>query len=140
MAFVITQLPNRPILWVAVEVPVEDYLSSYRMVNHQLTQIITQADKSFHIWIDASELNLSFSDVILGTQAMAQHKPEAFRSPLARWAVIGTHPLIEIAIRRMDRDLGLHMKQFVSLEDALTKFDNDLSHAVPSLALPPVNR
>jgi hypothetical protein len=125
MCFAITHLPNRPVLLVRVDVPFEDYQSSYRVISGQLAQAVAQSSGRLHIWIDARELDLCFSDLLLAMQMMAQLPLEMFRSASVKIALIGTHPLLSMAARRVENDLGLHLDHFESFDDAAAHLEQN---------------
>jgi hypothetical protein len=116
MAFAVTRLPGKPIVLVTLDVPLENYTSNLRVIHTYLVHLVTETQGPLHIWFDLRNVNISFCDILIAADEIAHAPRTCF--PGAQVALIGTHPLITVGIRRMTRDYKIDLDHFATLEDA----------------------
>ncbi len=116
MAYAVTRLPGKPVVLVTLDVPLENYTSNLRVICAYLTHLIAQAQEPLHIWFDLRNQEICFCDILIAADEVA-HAPTP-SSPMAQIAIIGSHPLLKVGVRRLERDYKLKMGQFDTLEAA----------------------
>lgn len=129
MTFAVMRLPGKPIVLVKVEVPLENYTPNLRVTCAYLAHLLAETEEQLYIWIDLRETDLSFCDILIAADEL-NHIP-VYRDDL-RLAVIGHHPLIEVGVRRIQRQINMAIDHFVTLEEALSQsfpFNQRSAHA-----------
>jgi hypothetical protein len=118
MPFAITQLPGEPILIVRIEFPFDQSLTSVASVNNQLAQLTSASSGPLYILIDLRGQTPAFSDILIGMQLLDQ--PESWiEQRSARPILVGSDPMIGIAVKRVKQQFGIEASHFDTLEGAL---------------------
>lgn len=119
MAFAVTRLPDKPVILVKLEVPLERYLSNFRAVRSGIERLVAGNTETFYILFDIQRLDISFSDILILLDELAHAPVNPRVLSHAQVLVIGTHPLIEIGVRRIQKLTGLSLNRCASLEEGL---------------------
>ncbi len=118
MPFAIIQMPGEPIVLVRIEVPLEQHIASAASVNAQLAQLASASSGDIYILIDMRGQAPTFSDILIGIQLLNQ--PESWlEQRSARPVLVGTDPMLRIAIKRFKQQLGLDLVHFETMDEAL---------------------
>ena len=118
MPFAIIQMPGEPIVLVRIEVPLEQHIASATSVNAQLAQLARASSGDIYILIDMRGQVPTFSDILIGIQLLNQ--PESWLEQRAvRPVLVGTDPMLRIAIKRFKQQLGLDLVHFETMDEAL---------------------
>jgi hypothetical protein len=118
MPFTVTQLPGEPIVIVKTGLPIDRYLASTLSVNAQLARLAAESRTTFFVLVDASDLTPSFSDVLIGLSTL-EEPGSWIKQRQARGILIGTHPMIDIAAKRLMQQLGVRIIRIQTLQEAL---------------------
>jgi hypothetical protein len=118
MPFAVTHMPDEPILIVRIEIPLDQYLPSAASVFSQLAHLTRTSSGDLFLLIDLRDQAPSFSDILIGMEFLGQ--PESgIEQRTARLLLVGSDPMLRIAVKRIKRQFGLDVVRFDTLEDAL---------------------
>jgi hypothetical protein len=118
MPFAITKLPGEPILIVRIEFPLDQYLSSVASINDQLVQLTRASSSALYILIDLRGRSPAFSDLLIGMQLLDESE-SWIEQRSARPVLVGSDPMLGIAVKRARHQFGLDTARFNTLEEAL---------------------
>ena len=118
MPFAITQMPDEPILIVKIEVPLEQHLASITSVNTQLAQLMNASSSQIYVLVDLRDQMLSFSDILIGIDLL-KHPDSWIEQRAARPILVGSDPMIGIAVRRFKQQIKINLGHFETLDEAL---------------------
>jgi hypothetical protein len=118
MPFAVTQLPDEPIVIVKIELPIDQYLACTLSVNAQLARLAAESRTTLFVLVDVSDLAPSFSDVLIGLDTLKE-QGSWIKQRQARGILVGTHPMINIAAKRLGQQFNVEMACFPTLQEAL---------------------
>ena len=118
MPFTITYMPDEPILIVRIELPLDKHVPSAVSINAHLTQLTRASSDDLYILIDLREQTSTFSDVLVGMELL--DKPDSWIAlRRAHPILVGSDPMLEIAIKRFRQQFSVDIVHFAALDDAL---------------------
>ncbi|MBN1680745.1 MAG: hypothetical protein JW966_10660 [Anaerolineae bacterium] len=127
MAFTVRKLATEPIAIVTIMLPIEDHIDSLNDANQQLATFIQQYGPPFYIVADLRHVELSVSDILL-CLAEHRHTPvSGLWDPTTSIFLVGMHPVIGIAIRKVKQETGVYMNWQPTLEGALRDIRKQLA-------------
>jgi hypothetical protein len=118
MPFAIMQLPGEPVLIVRIEFPLDQHLTSAASINAQLAQLARASSSALYILIDLRDQFPAFSDILIGIQLLTQSE-SWIEQHSARPILVGSDPMLGIAVKRVKQQFGVDIARFNKLEDAL---------------------
>jgi hypothetical protein len=118
MPFAITHMPGEPILIVRIEIPLDQHLPSATSVFSQLAHLARTSSAGLFILIDLRGQAPLFSDVLIGMQFFSELESGSEQHS-ARLVLVGSDPMLRIAVKRIKRQFGLDVVRFDTLEHAL---------------------
>lgn len=119
MAFAVIQLTNPATLIITVDVPLEDHLPSLRSVFAEVRGLVQDTTQPMGIILDVRTLDVCFSDILFWVDECHRAEPSIFANPNLLPFVVGSHPMVAVALRKVKQQLGLSARQFAVLDDAL---------------------
>ena len=131
MPFAITHLPGEPIVIVRVEFPLDQYLSSVASINDQLAQLARASSRDLYILLDLRDQSPGFSDILLGMQLLDE-SDSWIDQRSAHPVLVGSDPMLGIAVKRARLQFGLDIVRFNTLEEALVYARADVAGMAPS--------
>ncbi len=130
MAFAIRKYSDEPVVVVTVDLPLDRFQSNVHLLGTQVDQLARRFDSPpLYTIIDASELDLSFSDILLLIDEFSQGTPGPFANPRVYPIVVGTHPMIGIGVKKVRQRLELQVPWFSTLGEALDHIHARTRHA-----------
>jgi hypothetical protein len=118
MPFTVTQIPGEPIVIAQIEVPLEQHMASIKSVTDQLARLAATSSPLLFVLVDLRDQSLSFSDILIGMEIL-NAPPNWLAQPTVRTVLVGTDPMIGIALKRFKQQLGVDLTRFETIEDAL---------------------
>jgi hypothetical protein len=121
MAFTLKKLTNEPIVIVTVEPPTTDYFESEATLIHAHLDLFAQQIDAPPLYCiqDARHLDIDFSDILLWIDETAQGRPGSAVDERLQFVVVGTHPLLEVGVRKVRKQLDLDVPLFPTVSQAL---------------------
>ena len=118
MAFAVRKLSGEPIIITTVDFPLHKYERNIASLYAEIDRIISQETPPIYRILDAHTLNPSYSDILLYVD-LQNNQPGSLLDPRLRSMLVGTHDLLPVLIRQIDRKLRITLPLFPTLEDAL---------------------
>lgn len=119
MPFAVTRLPNEPILLLQFDLTATDFTSSLQSINTQIASIVSEAPSPLYVFLDLTKQEVKYSDILLMIQASQDSPAGTPLDPRIRAGFVGTHPLLEVAVRKVQQMLGVDTLLFATVEEAL---------------------
>lgn len=119
MAFSVMQLPNEPVVIGMLELPVDDHLDDIPLLLAEIARLIVQVGGRLTAIWDFRGQEIAFSDILLLLDAHRGHPPGSLTDPRVRTLVVGDHPLLPVAISHVRKTLGVELRRFDTLAEAL---------------------
>lgn len=119
MAFAVKKLPDEPIVIVTVDLPVHEYEQNFKSLSTQLDQLVSSLASPLYTILDVRSLDVAFSDILLLIDLSREFPSGLLADGRMIWILVGEHPLLPIAIRRLAQQLGGEFLTFEAIEDTL---------------------
>lgn len=119
MTYIVTRLPNEPIAIAGFDLPLSNYLTDIAAWNNYCVRMVDQFGAPLFRIINLDIPAIDFSDLLLFIDDQHERRPGSISDPQMRTIVIGQHPFIQLGVKRLQDELGVHVPIMSTLEDAL---------------------
>jgi len=117
----IIRLPNEPIVIVSSAPGFGDGLAQQPSVDALIAQLAakTRHPRLYRITDLRRVHQIDFSDILLWLDVQREYGPGSLRDPRVQWVVVGEHPLLTIAARKIRTNFDLDVPVFATMNEAL---------------------
>ncbi|HML23359.1 MAG TPA: hypothetical protein PKD09_17015 [Aggregatilinea sp.] len=119
MGFTVRKLQGEPIAIVTLALPIERYPSGPGMICHQLSQLAAREPGPLFAIFDMRGLEPSLSDVYLWLAEQKHGKQGSLTDARLRPILVGTHPMIPVAAKKIRQQLGIDVRCVPTMDEAL---------------------
>jgi hypothetical protein len=118
MPFVISRLPDEPIVHVLIDVPLEQHMNSVTSIIKGLMDLARQSGSILYVVVDMTDQDPTVSDIHLAIDLLTPLE-KWLTEPPVRSALVGNHPVLSVAVRRFQQQLDLEVQQYEQMDEAL---------------------
>ncbi|HVO72032.1 MAG TPA: hypothetical protein VMT24_18410 [Aggregatilineaceae bacterium] len=119
MSLILTRLPGEPIIVVKPALPVEQNIEHVFTIDARCDQIVSELGGPLYRILDMRLADLAFSDILLFLDLEKEGRPGSLADPRVRTLMVGRHPLLKIAARRILQELNVTVPVFEAVDEAL---------------------
>lgn len=119
MVFTVRSLRPEPIAIVTLALPLDRYPRGLSVVHQRLDHLAHGTPTPLTVIFDLSGQEPSFSDILLWLAEQGPDVPGSIADPRLRPLLVGTHPVLTIAVKKASQKLGVELLHFPTLEPAL---------------------
>ncbi len=130
MAFVVTKLPDEPIILLRVDLPFEQHRDTLHHVAARCARLAVDHGGLLYRILDGWWLNASYSDILLLIDDHKHDYPGSLRDPHIRTVFAGDSPLLELAARKIHQQLSITVPVYPTLDAALVAIRAELAAQV----------
>jgi len=127
MAYAVLKLAGEPILVVKIVLPLEQTLCAARHLWYEINQQADQSSEPFYAIFDLSTEQPDFSDILLWIDERRTSPEGRYRSPQLRTVLVGSHMMVALAARKIQRQLGVEISHYDLLDEALVQVHSDIA-------------
>lgn len=118
MPFVVRKLPGEPIIITTIALPLHRYTQNLRSLNAQIAGIAARESGQLYRIMDGRNVELSFSDILLYLDEN-RSGPGTLADPRLHSIFVSPHPMGEVLVRKLAREMDLVIPHFRRLDEAL---------------------
>ncbi len=119
MSFIITRLPDEPIIVAGFDLPLTQHFSDLEAFNEQCVRIADETGGSLYRILHLVAPQIEHADLLLLLSHLRQNFPGGITDPRMYTVAVGTHPLIAVGTRRIGEEFGIDIPIFTTLGEAL---------------------
>ncbi|MBN2306173.1 MAG: hypothetical protein JXQ72_16945 [Anaerolineae bacterium] len=119
MTFVLTRLPDEPIIVARLQLPLDESLDELPVITAQIAEMADQVAGQLYVIWNLNGQAIQFSDILLAISENQDAPPGSLTDQRVRTLVVNTHPMLETALRKLWQALGVEVLGFATLDDAL---------------------
>jgi len=127
MPFAVIKLPEEPIVIVSVALPIERHLSSLYSIWVQIDRLAREERGPLYEIVDVRNQDVSFSDILVALDELDDHPPGSIADPRIRTVLVGDHPMLAIAVKKLWQRFSLEIPVFATLDAALDYVRGELN-------------
>jgi hypothetical protein len=131
MKWSVQKLPDQPIVIVALEGSFDPYSEVVTDIDEQVCDMATLENTTLYGILDARQMDIAFCDILLWVQRHREGHISMFLHPHMQSVIVGTHPLIEVGVKKAKTFFNLEVRQFVTLPDALNYISGQIQDRTP---------
>jgi hypothetical protein len=120
MPFAVKKFSNEPIAIIMIDLPLDRYPNNVKSLEARVIQAAAQSAGTFYCILDTRGLEISFSDIWLFIDSFKRQPTGLVAEPNICSIVVGTHPMIGVAMRKIEQQLGINIPWFKTIDEALT--------------------
>ncbi len=133
MPFAVTQLPTEPIVLAQFDLSDINLEGSMQSIQGQIAHIASETPSVLVVLVDLRRQEIHFSDILLMVQHAQADPAGSLTDRRLRIALVGDHPLIEIATRKFNQILGINLGHLVTMDEALAWARDEIDRSRPAV-------
>lgn len=119
MAFVLTILPDEPIVLLRVDLPLEQHLGILHHVWARCARLADEHGGLLYRIMDARNLDIAYSDILLMLDDLTHDRPGSLRDARIQTVVLGNSPLAALGVQKIWEKTAITIPIFGTLDAAL---------------------
>jgi len=120
MAFIVTILPNEPIILLRFDLPLEKHLGILRHVWTRCARLVDEHDGLLYRILDTRNLDIAYSDVLLILDDLRYDRPGSLSDPQIQSVAVGDSPILTLGLQKISEQCHIDIPIFDTLDAALT--------------------
>ncbi|MBN1680744.1 MAG: hypothetical protein JW966_10655 [Anaerolineae bacterium] len=133
MVYCLQKLPDEPIAILTIGLPVERYISNLQSLQTDVARLVLVTEPPpLYCLLTWRGPSMAFSDVLLWLEEQRFDHPSSICDPRVQGVLVGTDPMLPIAVKRAKAHLYIDLPHLPSLAEALAYVRSEISRSAHS--------